>query len=56
MSKYTNFSCWIDDVLDKFQISSGDVKSSYTEYYITLGNDLVAYWDRKYSFGYIDSQ
>ena len=56
MCKYDIFSDWIDDVIDYFNISAGDIRTDRKEYYIKLDGGLVAYWDRLGKFGYIDKQ
>lgn len=56
MSKYSEFSDWLDEVLERFGISAGDIISSSKEYEIRSGNDVVAYWDRQYKFGFVDKQ
>jgi len=56
MVKYFNFGDWIDDVIEEFNISSGDIGSTNNEYTVKSGDVIVAYWDRKFKFGFIDSQ
>ena len=56
MSRYNTFSDWIDDVIDYFNISAGDMESTTAEYSLNSNGNLIAYWDRLGKFGYIDKQ
>lgn len=54
--KFDNFSDWIDSVCDNFNATLADIVYGTHEYSFKLGEDLVAYWDRDYKFGFISME
>lgn len=52
-TKFTDFEDWIDACLESgFEIS--DLKENKNEYYFEAAGFMIAYWDRKEKFGFIN--